>query len=180
MEVAGGLTGELPRLTRLIAPLVVSGAVALWVTWADASLANSARLAAQYVRDRWSSPAVKVSFEGHWGFQYYMQAFGFSPVNHQDFRFRNGDLLVVPDNNTNTSTQSVISPIVASQESFSFPMKIGVTTMSIARGAGFYTDTWGPMPYAFGSPPSEGYTVFRLRKPGKSARISEDSQIPPA
>ena len=41
LETLGNLAGKL-RLAKLVVPLVVSAAVALWVTWADASLANSA------------------------------------------------------------------------------------------------------------------------------------------
>jgi len=164
VETAGGPAGK-PPLAKLVAPLVVSGLVALWVTGADAGLANSARTAAQYVRDRWRTPAVQVRFEGHWGFQYYMQAFGFSPVDSRGFRYANGDLLVIPDNNSDSSVQSIPPRVVASRETLAFPMNAGVTTIGAASGAGFYSDRWGPLPYAFGPVPPEGYTVLRLRLP---------------
>jgi hypothetical protein len=165
LEAAGGLAGKLPP-SKLVAPLVVSVAVSLWVTWADASLANSARAAAQYVRDRVSAPGVNVSFEGHWGFQYYMQGFGFKPVNYRDSLAGNGDLLVIPDNNTNVSVQSIPLRLVASRKAFAFHMHTGVTTINPYLGAGFYSDAWGPLPYAFGPEhSSDGYTLLRLQDP---------------
>ncbi|MDP9113035.1 MAG: glycosyltransferase family 39 protein, partial [Acidobacteriota bacterium] len=97
LETLGAFAGKL-RMAKLVVPLALSAAVALWVTWADASLANSARQAAQYVHDRLSKPAINVSFEGHWGFQYYMQAYGLQPVNFRDFHVGNGDVVVIPSN----------------------------------------------------------------------------------
>jgi hypothetical protein len=159
------LAGNLP-LAKLVAPLAVSGAISLWVTCADTAQANSARMAAQYVRDRLSKPTLTVSFEGHWGFQYYMQAFGFSPVDFWEFSVKkNGDLLVIPDNNSNASVQTLNARLVASQETFAFPIHTGVRTIGLVPGAGFYSDLWGPLPYAFGPAPPEGYTVIRLQKP---------------
>jgi 4-amino-4-deoxy-L-arabinose transferase-like glycosyltransferase len=165
VQAAGKLAGKLP-LAKLAAALAVSGAVSLWVCCADTAQANSARMAAQYVRDRLSRPELTVSFEGHWGFQYYMQAFGFSPVDFWEFSVKkNGDLLVIPDNNSNASVQAVSSRLVASRETFAFPINTGATTIGIVSGAGFYSDLWGPLPYAFGPAPPERYTVLRLQKP---------------
>ena len=41
-----------------------------------------------------------MSFEGHWGFQYYMQAYHFQPIDFRDFHVGNGDLVVIPDNSS--------------------------------------------------------------------------------
>jgi len=166
LETAGGHAGKLP-LAKLVVPLVVSGAIALWATWADSSMANSARLAAQYVRDHWSTPGVNVSFEGHWGFQYYMQAYGFQPVNFRDFHVGNGDMVVIPRNSSYAEPESIPSQVVASRGVLAFPLHTGLTTMSLAEGSGFYSDIFGPLPYSFGPASSEVYTVLRLRVPGE-------------
>jgi len=165
LETIGGHAGKLP-LAKLVVPLVVSGAVSLWAAWADTSMANSARLAAQYVRDHWSKAGVNVSFEGHWGFQYYMQAYGFQPVNFGDFHVGNGDMVVIPRNSSYAEPESIPSQVVASRGILAFPIHTGLTTMSFARGAGFYSDTSGPLPYSFGPASSEVYTVLRLQIPG--------------
>lgn len=165
LEALGTLGGKL-RMTKLVVPLAVSAAVALWVTWADASLANSAREAARYVRNHLSKPGVNVSFEGHWGFQYYMQAYRYQPIDFRYFHVGNGDLVVIPQNSSFAAAKSIPASVVASRGVLTLPIKTGMTTMSQAWGSGFYSDALGPLPYSFGPPLSEYYMVLRLRNPG--------------
>jgi 4-amino-4-deoxy-L-arabinose transferase-like glycosyltransferase len=163
VEAMGGLAGRLP-MAALALPLVLSGAVSLWVACADATEANAARTAARYVRDHFVTSGLQVSFAGHWGFQYYMQALGFKPVDFWEFTVeRDGDVVVIPPNNSNVTP--IPSQMVASQETFAVPTNAGATTMSLVSGAGFYSDIWGPLPYAFGPVPSGVYTVVRLKRP---------------
>lgn len=166
LEALGSLAGKL-RMAKLVVPLAASGAVALWVTWADASLANSAREAAQYVRDHLSKPGINVSFEGHWGFQYYMQAYQFQPIDFRDFHVGKGDLVVIPDNSSYAAVQSIPASVVASRGVLALPVKAGMTTMSQAWGSGFYSDALGPLPYSFGPALSEYYMVLRLQNPAE-------------
>lgn len=148
------------RLMKLIAPLAVAGLISIWVTWADTSLANSARLAAQYVRSQTTTDATNLSFEGHWGFQYYMEQLGFQALDFNSYQVRAGNLVVLPENNTNV--RLIPSQFVGSQRLFAINMNTGVTTMSTPMGAGFYADVAGPMPYVFGSVPAERYMIVRL------------------
>jgi hypothetical protein len=76
---------------------------------------------------------------------------------------RDGDVVVIPPNNSNVTP--IPSQMVASQETFAVPTNTGATTMSLVSGAGFYSDIWGPLPYAFGPAPSGVYTVVRLKRP---------------
>jgi hypothetical protein len=43
-----------------------------------------------------------------------------------------------------------------------------VTTMSLPAGAGFYSDAFGPLPYAFRRPPAERYVIMVLGAPDSS------------
>jgi hypothetical protein len=165
LEALGSFAGKLRR-AQLVVPLVVSAAVAFWLTWADASFANSGRKAALYVRDHLSKPGINVSFEGHWGFQYYMQAYQYQPIDFRDFHVGNGDLVVIPQNSSYAEAQSIPASVVASRGVLALPVKAGMTTMSQAWGSGFYSDALGPLPYSFGPPLSEYYMVLRLRNPG--------------
>jgi len=163
LERLGSFAGKL-RMAKLAVPLAVSAAVALWVTWADASLANSARDAARYARDHLGKPGINVSFEGHWGFQYYMQAYRFQPVDFRDFHVGNGDLVMIPDNSSYAAVQSIPSNVVASRGVLALPVKARMTTMSAAWGSGFYSADLGPLPYSFGTALSEYYIVLRLKE----------------
>ncbi len=164
LQALGPFAGKL-QTVKLVVPLAVSAAVALWVTWGDASLANSARKAAQYVRDHLSKPGINVSFEGHWGFQYYMQAYQYQPIDFRDFHVANGDLAVIPQNSSYAAAESIPASVVASRGVLALPVKAGMTTMSQAWGCGFYSDALGPLPYSFGRALSEYYTVLRLQAP---------------
>ncbi len=137
----------------LVIPLALSGLVAVWVTWSDYLLANSARDAALYVREHVHLEAAKVSFSGHWGFQYYMQELGFSPVDSANYDVQDGNAIVVPQNNTNPL--KIPPPMIASSDSVEFPIDTGVSTMSSPAGSGFYAEVWGSLPYAFGPAPPE-------------------------
>jgi len=149
-------------LIRRSLPLAVSGALSLWVTWADFQQANAQRTAAEYVREH--CPAgTKVNFEGHWGFQYYMERFGFHPIEPQNFHTGNGDVAVIPENNTNTF--SISKQFIASESDLTVLVDAGASTMNFWMGAGFYTDAWGPLPYAFGNVPPERYALQVLKIP---------------
>jgi 4-amino-4-deoxy-L-arabinose transferase-like glycosyltransferase len=164
LEAHSTVAGKL-RMAKLVVPLAVSAAVALWVTWADTSLANSAREAAQYVRDHLSKPGINVSFEGHWGFQYYMQAYQYQPIDFRYFHVGSGDVVVIPQNSSYAETQSIPPSVVASRGVLALPVKARMTTMSQAWGSGFYSDALGPLPYSFGPALSEYYMVLRLKNP---------------
>ncbi len=146
----------------LVPPLAASAAIALWVTAGDAALANSARTVAEFLHQNAQRPDA-VSFEGHWGFQYYMQSFGFKPVDVKTLEVEDGNVIVIPENSAST----VLPPaeVVESQTLQSFELNRGVTTIGTYMGAGFYSDAFGPLPYSFGPVPQERYAFLRLRAP---------------
>jgi len=135
--------------------------LALFVNFCDYQLAVAVRRGAEAAMAWCRQTKGTVWYEGHWGFQYYMEAFGFSPMYFGGSRFANGDLLVIPHNNTNVVREPKLPEWASSQETLTFPISTGVATMNSALGAGFYSDVWGPLPFAFGTTPAEEYTVFR-------------------
>jgi 4-amino-4-deoxy-L-arabinose transferase-like glycosyltransferase len=143
-------------------PLVVAGIVSLWVSWADANLAGSARRAAEYVRDHAGDDTAELTFQGHWGFQYYMESFGFHPVDFHS-AFRNGTVMVIPENSANIHYPP--PQFLVSKQIIGFDADAGISVMGRAAGAGFYSSSWGPLPYAFGSVPRERYAILRLANP---------------
>lgn len=145
---------------RLVVPLALTGIISLWIAWADTELANSARWAAKHVHER--AGTARVSFEGHWGFQYYMQSFGFQPVDLSSYDFETGNLVVLPENNSNVG--GLPPEFIVSQQTFKIDMKSGAATIQSGMGAGFYSDFFGPLPYAFGSVPPESYVVVQTGK----------------
>lgn len=140
--------------------LVASGALSLWIAIADTALANTARKTAVLVRQRTEGEGATVWFAGHWGFQYYMEQQGAQPLDLKNPQAKPGDLLAMPFNNIWTG-ETPQYPVSSEQRIF-LPMHIGATTIGWPLAAGFYSNFWGPMPYAIGPVPMEGARILRI------------------
>ncbi len=148
---------------RLVAPLALSAMISLSIAWGDMAFANSGRTMASFIHQQSQNQTRTVLFEGHWGFQYYMQLFGARPVQYDKFAFQSGDLVVTPQNTT--STFPIPPQFVAAQEILQIDPHTHAATMAL--GAGFYSSVWGPLPFSFGRVPSEPYLFVRLKQPSK-------------
>lgn len=153
---------ELQR--RVALALLLSGAVSLWLTKADSELANSAREAATLIRQQVANQPGSVWFQGHWGFQYYMQQTGARPVDFMKSRMDKGDFLVVPENNAD-AFRMPLPQFVASTEVVQMQLRQPLSTMRWHVAAGFYSSFYGPLPFAFGPVDTERYYLFRLSMP---------------
>ena len=154
-------TGDVRRPLWLpAAPLIVAAILALLVTWSDFTLANIQKEAAIQIKDRYAGIKQTVWYEGHWGFQYYMDEIGFKAIDFTASDLALGDIIVIPKNNTNT----IELPGWAVEHSDIIELGAGrpLTTMSGVAGAGFYWDAYGPLPYAFCSVPTEQYYIFKM------------------
>jgi len=146
------------RRLALLAPLILAGALSLWVAWGDEELANSARTVAELVRSKSLHPGA-VKFEGHWGFQYYMELIGAQPLDNSTHNFHPGDLLVFPVNNANLfELSSRVTPV----KILDFKIGAHLGTMSRELGAGFYSSDWGVLPFGIGPVADERYDVVRV------------------
>ncbi|MFQ5737358.1 MAG: ArnT family glycosyltransferase [Thermodesulfobacteriota bacterium] len=151
--------GASRALHRAFVPLIPCLLVTVAVVWADASLANSARDAARRITGRYARAGGNIWFEGHWGFQYYMEKAGARPVEWGASPIRRGDVLVFPLNNVNL--RLVPGADVSVAEDMRLDTSPGwLTTMSLGPGAGFYASEWGPVPYLVGRATPERYIVM--------------------
>jgi len=145
---------------KLAAPLVASVLASLAAAWSDANLANTARVAATQINAELQSAHATVYFEGHWGFQYYMQQLGVKPADVRNSPFRAGDIVIIPENTTNSFGPP--PGFELNGKVIRFDRKGSLVTMSQPLGAGFYASVWGPLPFAFGTAPQERYLIARL------------------
>src|SRR5260370_10028443 len=138
LQVAGGL--------------MVSGVLSIWVAGADTRLANLAREAAQSIRGRTSNEVGTLWYEGHWGFQYYMEQLGALPVDAEDFQIRAGDLVAVPENNLRFAG---FPPDMSFQNEavFELPNPSGAAVLSCQLDPAFYSFSLWPFPFTFGPSP---------------------------
>jgi hypothetical protein len=141
--------------------ILPSALVSLLITIGDYKLANTARIAASQFQQRFRNESGTVWFEGHWGFQYYMQQWKAKPLDLEQHGLVPGDGLIVPINNTNVSRKPT-APTIASFEQINYAQFFAVT-MSREIGAGFYSSKWGPLPWEVAPVPPEHYLVFRIK-----------------
>jgi 4-amino-4-deoxy-L-arabinose transferase-like glycosyltransferase len=144
-------------------PLVPASVLALAVTAADCRQAEADRDAAFAIARACSGRPGTLWFEGHWGFQYYLQLCGGVPVNVDHPCFGQGDFLAIPGNNYGVSFTDFpeTAQDILTVEGPPFP---GLTTFNEERGAGFYTHVSGPFPFLFGPVPPVHYRVVRFHQ----------------
>ena len=157
---AGGQT--YPR--ALPVGFAASALLALLVAQSDFQLAVAVRQSAEQAFARYNSGGTTVWFEGHWGFQYYMQELGAKAVDFKHSRQLPGDILLLPQHNTDVSEPS--PEIAFRRDTLSIPNPSWLATWQAAVGAGFYSSVVGPLPFGFGRVPPEIVYVFELKAPG--------------
>jgi 4-amino-4-deoxy-L-arabinose transferase-like glycosyltransferase len=154
------------------APLIAGAVISLSVAWADFSLANCQRTAAGLFQSHLRGYPHTVWFQGHWGFQYYMEHHGMKPIDFQNTLLQQGEILIIPMNNTNIKIpKKSIFHYVQTLEVRPFPW---LGTMQKPIGAGFYSDVWGPLPYGIANVPPEAYQIFLV---GKFADVTEEIRV---
>jgi hypothetical protein len=152
---------------KRVAPVVLTGLMGLAIAWGDVSFANSARSAANEIHRivQAEERGKQVWFQGHWGFQYYMQAAGFHAQTAGESGLEGADILVIPAKNTNLF--GIEREKVKSYKILTVPFQTIVTTVDPWRKAGFYSDFMGFLPFAFGAVADEKYYIFFLKRAGE-------------
>jgi 4-amino-4-deoxy-L-arabinose transferase-like glycosyltransferase len=148
---------------RWLAPLTIGAGLSLLVAAGDAHLADSARNAAERIARDFGRHSTPLWFQGHWGFQYYMEKTGALPFDRLRRAVRAGDRMAVPTNNTWVVPVSESAVTLVSR--IDVPILPPVATVQPIVGAGFYSDSWGPLPFAIGRVPPERYFLFEILRP---------------
>jgi hypothetical protein len=138
-------------------------ALALFVAWADARWAGTIHEEARGILARHAGSGTPLWFQGHWGFQYYMQRGGALPLDLDDATVAPGERIAMARNNVD----QVELPLqqVRVLERTSRPEPGFVRTHSWELRAGFYSSVFGPLPYAFGAARPDAYVVCEVLKP---------------
>lgn len=147
-------------MRRLWAPLGLSLIVAMTAGWADYRLAASAQSAAAIIQQQAGMDPRRIWFEGHWGFQYYMELGGARPVDKDHAQFFAQDMIAMPAENSNLVPLPWDHLALALRyDGASLPW---LTTMSMDSGAGYYSSEWGPLPFTLCRSQTNEYLAFRL------------------
>jgi hypothetical protein len=163
--VCDGVQSMRPRLASAGAAglaLLPGFLLSVGLVHADAELAAAQREGVRQVLARYPVAADRnLWFQGHWGFQWYMEQGGAQAVDLEALRLRRGDTLVIPANNSNTRRPD--SRTTELVEEISVRLRTPLTMVSRAHAAGFHSSIWGLLPYSPWIPPAERFQVYRVR-----------------
>jgi hypothetical protein len=125
--------------------------------------AVAVRQSAKQVCAKYGTGRATLWFEGHWGFQYYMDKLGALPVALKESPLKTGDYLAFPINNDNTfpPQQQYVSELVT----MVVPSPRILTVMNLSAGSGFFASVTGPLPFAFGPALPEKVYIITLNIP---------------
>lgn len=144
-------------LQEVAVPLILAFALSMTITWADFRLADTARSAARTIAASYPAPPRPIWFQGHWGFQYYLQEMGGIPYDRKKSVLQAGDLMVIPANCTNMFQE--IYDRGTPRKVLQFSPASFVSTMNYSAGAGYYASSFGPLPFLFGTGFEESYHI---------------------
>lgn len=139
-------------------PTIPAAIIALSITWADVSLANSQRSAARMIHDEFSGYPHTIWFQGHWGFQYYMEQYGAKALDYRESIVETGDIIIMPINNSKLMWLPENQFHLVGKRQLMTCRWIG--TMSKKNLAGFYWGLYGPLPFSVANIEPEEYLIF--------------------
>lgn len=142
--------------------LVPALALGLAVAWGDYRYAGAAREAAGNIAEFARLRRRTLWIEGHWGFQWYMEAAGAKSVDFHNPLIRTSDYLAMPSLIKSTAWRVPQDPLGKVLQVFNVPGSSWLATLDKQSAAGFYASVYGPMPFVFGSFPPELFVVFEI------------------
>jgi hypothetical protein len=137
--------------------LAAGAAFAFLTAQSDFLLAVATRQSARLACADYKSPAGNLWFQGHWGFQYYMEQAGAWAMDSKHLRLKPGDTVALPLNN---ASYPLDMKDMVLQKTLSVSGPRWFSTWNTQIGAGFYASTWGPLPFAAGRAQPEIVSVY--------------------
>jgi 4-amino-4-deoxy-L-arabinose transferase-like glycosyltransferase len=146
-----------PSFKQLLIPVSCAWLVCMIVTWADFSLAETARTAAREIGQAYGGSKKPLLFQGHWGFQYYMEKNGGIAYDRKKSKIQPGDIMIIPENNTNAFPEIMAqgTPL----QVLRFDPASFLTTMNFSAAAGYYSSGFGPLPFLIDTALEEKYHI---------------------
>jgi len=142
-----------------LALAVLAGAMVCLITVnADYNFANSARRAARDICQKHLQADHTLWFQGHWGFQYYMEQRGAKALDSRLTLLKPKDIVIIPSEGVSTFDMS--TNLMRFVGTFEYAPNPHFSTTSLSAGAGFYAAVIGPFPFSLGRIEPERYYVF--------------------
>jgi 4-amino-4-deoxy-L-arabinose transferase-like glycosyltransferase len=142
-----------------ILSIIISLIVSITLAMSDYDMARTNKIVAERIMNG-IGKSRNVYFQGHWGFQYYMEKMGGIPISIGHTKMKRGDIIIIPENNTNiviVKNKNIREIGRITIESRKWP-----TVMNNIVMAGFYSYEWGPLPYVYGAKSNEVFVVQQV------------------
>jgi len=127
------------------------------VTLADYRWAREMAKTVQQIHSYSSGTGQRLWFQGHWGFQYYMEQIGGTHLDFTASKVQAGELFVSPSFGSNIESLSA-DIFEVTGEIPTTPLS-WLSVLSIPTGAGFYSNEFGHLPYVFTRVQPEKYII---------------------
>src|SRR5262249_1272885 len=154
---------------KIAIPVFATGIIAVVVAYADKQLADASRTGASDALTFLTGRPGRTWFEGHWGFQYYMEQGGATAVDRdKPDEIRKGDHVVIPMQNADLfGLHPDEFQGLSDLRGESCPW---CTANDRRGGVGFYASGEGPVPYVFARVPPQEIKIYeRIHEPVKRA-----------
>jgi 4-amino-4-deoxy-L-arabinose transferase-like glycosyltransferase len=155
------LRGNSLKSAWLLLPLVPAAVATLYIATANYQLANTGRTAATEMIAKFKTADHQLWFEGHGGFQYYMERMDCQPIDVEHSILKPGDIVVVPEIGIRTPLP-LSSVGWVEHEHFVPTLPLVLTGTTGNASAGFYGANMGPLPFCLGDLPEQNYFVVRV------------------
>jgi len=150
------------RSTPLALSLVCAWSISMLVAWSDYALAGTARQAADIIMAFSRTTDLPLLFQGHWGYQYYMESNGAFAWDARKV-YPRPFMIAVPENNTNQVPEVMKGAGAIPMRKLPLTPAKFLTDMNADLRAGFYSSAFGALPFAFGNVPAEKYEIVMLK-----------------
>lgn len=157
-------------------PLVPGAVVTLYIATANFQLANTGRTAATDMTAKFKSAGHQLWFEGHGGFQYYMERMDCQSIDVERSLLQPGDVVVIPEIGIRTPIPLLSVGWLEHYHCMpSLPLLLCGTTGNAS--AGFYGANMGPLPFCLGNIPEQNYFVVKVYAGVQYASKSRDPTV---
>jgi tetratricopeptide (TPR) repeat protein len=145
----------------LLIPLFPALFLSLNLVLADYKTANLAKTMAEQISTKYQPQHHQLWFEGHGGFQYYMEALGARPLDGKRSTLQPQDVVAVL---WDSGSYVILPPGSVAPLAMMAPQTHSWVTLSGNSPyglAGFYDADWGPVPFTIGESDS-GYLIAKI------------------
>jgi hypothetical protein len=146
----------------LVLAAIAAAVFSLALVKADCNVARVERDVTCGLYKKYERPGRTVWFEGHGGYQFYLEKLGARPLDMARPQIGPEDVVIVPNCAPGVSTPNL--NVVTVIDAVKYQPNRFYSTSEPSLGAAFYEAVRGPLPYAAGHPKADYCFVFAVKK----------------